>query len=628
MFKRLFARLAAKPDAAALIAAGNEVEAKGDFAAACALYREAIAAAPRLPKAHLNLGAALQASGDFAGAERAYGAVLEFEPGNSFALYNLGHLAADRGDRAAAQARFKQALDANPDFPEARVALANEYDLLGQPLDAERELRAALTLRPDYAGAWYNLALALRALRRFDEAEDALRRVLEIDPRHTAANSAIVSLLFGAGRVAEALERFAAARACGAIDFESESLELLALLHSDASTSELLFERHRGYGERLDRAHGGESAPALRTRERLRIGYVSDDFRLHSMAPILLPVIEHHDRSRFEVHCFMTGRAQDAITAQARRLAGEHWHDAGRMSDAEVAQEVRRHGIDILVDAMGHSGSTRLGVFARRPAPLQVSWLGYLHSTGMRSIAYRLVDRYTDPPGLTEHLHVERLERLPHSQFCFRPLYPAVEPSSAPCAVNGCITFGSFNIQPKVSATVLRQWRALLERLPTARLLIADARPGRVRERLQTEIGSERIEFAPFVPYIEYFRLFHRVDIALDSWPFNGGATTLDSLWMGVPVLSAAGPRAVSRTSASLLGSVGLEDWIAPHIDAYAELAVEKARDFAALAALRATLRPRLQASPLMDERAFTGHLEDAYRRMWQRECDNRGHGG
>jgi protein O-GlcNAc transferase len=553
--------------------------------------------------------------------------VLEFEPDNAFALYNLGHLAAAGGDRAAAQARFQQALAAKPDFPEARVALANEYDLLDRSLDAERELRAALALRPDYAGAWYNLALVLRRLRRFDESEDALRRVLAIDPGHAAASTALGTLLFGAGRVAEALERFAEARAAQPSDPARESVELLTLLHSDTATSELLFERHREYGERLERAHGAAKARVAQPRGRLRIGYVTDDFRLHSMAPILLPVVEHHDRSRFEVHCFMTGRAQDAITAQARRYAGEHWHDAGTMSDAEVAQMVHRHGIDILVDAMGHSGATRLGVFARRPAPLQVAWLGYLHSTGMRSIACRLVDKYTDPPGMTEHLHVERLERLPHSQWCYRPLYPEVEPSPAPCVVNGYITFGSFNIQPKVSATVLRQWRALLERLPTARLFIADARPGRVRERLQAEIGSDRIEFAPYVPFIEYFRLFHRVDIALDSWPFNGGTTTLDSLWMGVPVLSAAGPRAVSRNSATLLGSVGLQDWIAPSIDAYVDLAVEKARDGAALAALRPTLRSRLQASPLMDERAFTRNLEAAYQRLWQRQWENPAHG-
>lgn len=630
MLKGLFGRNSGEAQARALIEAGNKAEGEGRLAEARGLYEKALAAAPRLAAAHLNLGAVLEAGGDPAAAERAYRALLAFEPENPFANYNLANLEAARGDAAAAEQLLRKALREKPAFPEAHVALSNLLDQAGRGEDALACLRTAIEQRPDYAGAWFNMGALLRRLDRLDEAEDALRRAIGLDPAYLPARLALVGLLRGAGRTDDALRCFDEAPGAARDWAPLESAWLLTALHAEVADEEL-FARHRRFAERLEAAHALARHAHSRgddAERRLRVGYVSADFRVAPLAAFMMPVLAHHDRARFEVHCYMTGRTRDPIGEELRRLA-DRWHEAAAMDDAALAAAIAAERIDILVDLDGHAGEMRLGTFARQPAPVQATWLGYLHSTGMRAIAYRLTDAQCDPPGLTERLHTEQLVRLPDSQWCYRPMLSVPHAKAPPCERNGFITFGSFNHPAKLVGPARRAFHEVLARVPGSRLLVAGVGSQRTAEQLRREIiggsiDAARVQVLPRMDLDRYFPLFDDVDIALDSLPYSGGTSTCDALWMGVPVVTAPGTRSASRSCASLLASAGLGDWIAASPAGYAELAASKAADRRALAGLRATLRQRLRASPVMDEARFTRALEAALRGMWREWCHNR----
>jgi protein O-GlcNAc transferase len=612
-----------------LIAAGNRAEISGSLREACEQYRLAVDAAPGYAKAHLNLGIGLEASGDANGAIKSHHAALAIDPGDAYANYNLANLLCARGDLERAGQLLRLALERKPDFPQAQVALAHVHDLQGNLAAALTALEAALKQRPDYAGAWCNYGEVLWRLERQGEAETALRRALEIDPKLLSAYYVLGNMLRGQSRIGEALEVFGAARILAPESFDLESLQLHALTFFDDISEEALSARHRVFGARLEKAFPQRFAPFRNVRDprrRLRIGYLSSDFNQHPVAWFVIPVLERHNRSAYEVYCYSTRSKTDDATRQVQALA-EVWRDAARMSDPDLADTINRDEIDVLVDLTGHAGIPRLGVFAQQPAPVQVAWLGYLNTTGLTRIQYRLCDAYTDPPGVTDHLFTETLVRLPHSQWCYRPFLsvdPATEP---PFQRDGYITFGSFNNAPKLSPTVRRLWADILTRMPDSRLVIVGMPEGRARDRLmmdflQAGIVASRLTIVPYVPMHEYFPWFNRVDMALDTTPQSGGTTTCDTLWMGVPVVTVSGSRCVSRNAASILSTLGLPEWIASTPDDYVRLAVEFARDEAVLVRLRHSLRQRMRESPLMDEPRFARDIESAYRRMWKTWCE------
>jgi predicted O-linked N-acetylglucosamine transferase (SPINDLY family) len=624
VLRRLLAR--------ALTASGARAERAGNLGRACRRYRAAAALAPRHAPAQLNLGAALEADGDAAGAFAAYQAALAADGDSPFAHYNLGRLRHARGELEAAEAHLRRALERKPEFAEALIALAAVLDARGDGAGAAAALRRALGLDPRHAGAWYNYGELLWRLERYDEAEAALRRVLELEPRFIPAWHLLANLLRGLARVADALEALAAARRLEPARFDLESLELHALMLEDRLTAEQLFARQRAFGARLEAA-----VPARRTaypqsadpERRLRVGYVSCDFNRHPVGWFALPLIERLDRARSEAVCYSTAtRPADEVTA-ALRAAADHWRDAGALSDAALAERIGSDAIDILIDLTGHAGVLRLGAFALQPAPVQASWLGYLGSTGLTRMQYRLTDARADPPGPADRLHTESLLRLPHSQWCYRPAHAAAHASELPCVGNGFVTFGSFNHAPKLSPGARRLWAEILRRAPRARLRVVGVPEGSARSELLREfaaagVDGARITVLPRVPFAEYMRQFDAVDLAFDSLPYGGGTTTFDALWMGVPVLALTGERSVQRSAASILGALGLDDWVAATAEAYVRRALEHAADGARLAELRRTLRARLRASPLMDEAGFARRMEEAYRTMWRAWCERR----
>jgi predicted O-linked N-acetylglucosamine transferase (SPINDLY family) len=611
----------------ALIAEGNKAEDAGNPREACERYRRAVAASPGYARAHLNLGIGLEASGDAAGAAGSFEAALALEPHNPFANYNLGNLCFKRGDPGRAEELLRLALKARPGFPEALVALSNVLDLRGAFEAAAEALETALKQRPDYVGALYSYAIILGKLKKFAAAEAALRQALGIDPGFLPARESLGGLLRGQSRIDEALECFGAARKLAPQKFDLESAELFTLNFKEDISGEALFERHRAFGERLEGAipRKFRSSNVKDPRRRLRIGYLSGDFWRHPVALFTLPVIERHSE---EVFCYSTGTTADEVT-QALREGADVFRDVQSMSDDELAETIHDDRVDILVDLSGHSGVFRLGVLARQPAPVQATWLGYLNTTGLSRVHYRICDGYSDPEGLADPLHTETLVRLPHSQWCYRPFIADIATAELPSKGNGFLTFGSFNHVSKLSPGIRRLWAELLRRVPDSRLVLAGVPDGPAKDGLIGElqgggVAAGRIATLPYTALHDYLRSIGGVDIALDTTPYSGGTTTCDALWMGVPVVALRGSRSISRSAASILSSVGLDDWIASTPQDYLRRAAEFAQDKGRLEALRASLRPKMLRSPIMDEASFVRDLETAYRTMWRAWCEGR----
>lgn len=608
----------------ALIVQGNVEEDAGRPEQAEALYRQAVAKAPRHARAHLNLGIVLAARGDDAGATRAYETVLEIDPRHAYGNYNFARLAYLRGDLARAEALIAEALRTKPDFQEALVIHASVLEALGKIEPAAELLQRALQLRPDDAGAWFNLTLVLIKLKRSAEAEAAIKHVIELMPDHPGSLGLLSLLARDHAFVGDVLEPLRAAIRHDPANLAYQSQELLLLNIDDSISAEDLFRRHIEFGLRAEQAHRarfkhlrGDDAPG----RRLRVGYVSADFSQHPAMVFFMPVLEHRDRAAFEVFCYSTGTGSDRVT-QAVREAADHWLDAMKMTDAELATAIHADAIDILVDLTGHTTVPRLGVFSQRPAPVQVSWLGYLNTTGLTRMDFRLTDRRCDPPGTSQPLHTERLKYLPESQWCYRPVVESVVQPVTPYERNGYVTFGSFNDPLKLTPAMCRRWAQVLARVPSSRIVIGGVGSERKREVIRREMADlgvdpGRYEFVARVPLSQYPDLFSRVDLSLDTFPYGGGTTTFDSLWMGVPVVTAVGSTSPSRSAASILAALGLDEWVAPSIDDFVDVAVARAADHDSRAALRRSLRPRLQASPLMDAPRFVRDLETAFREMW-----------
>jgi len=439
----------------ALIVRGNVLEDAGDAAQAEQLYREAVAKAPSHPRAHLNLGIVLAAKDDREGAAKAYEAVLALDPSHPFGNYNFARLLFIHKELRRAGELLDAALRAKPDFPQALVLRASVLDAMDKLPEAVEALEAANRLQPEDAGAWFNLALLNFKLERHDAAEAAVDRLLALAPRHPGALALRSRVMWDHNFVDEVLAPLARSVREDASNFALRSQELMVLNFSEGASAAELADRHREYGVDLEHAHPVRFDRFLGDRDpqrRLRIGYVSADFCLHPVALFMKPVLESHRRDGFEIFCYSSVGSPDHVTEECRAIS-DHWRQVEAMSDSELADAIHADAIDILVDLTGHTASPRLPTFSQRPAPVQVSWVGYLNTTGMTRMDYRLTDFRCDPPELSQPLHTERLVFLPDSQWCYRPFVESAPSVAAPCERNGFITFGSFN--PLLGGNVL-----------------------------------------------------------------------------------------------------------------------------------------------------------------------------
>ena len=614
---------------------GNALMAQSRPGEAVAAYAEALRRQPDHDRARANLGIAcaslgqaLMQSGAFDEAATAFRQALAINPLSAEGHYNLGNALKAQGGPAGAAGAYRDAIRLDPRLAEAHSNLGNVLAELGQYDDALAAHRDAMAARPDSADIVYNFGNALKDSGRLDEAADAYAHAIRLDPDHAASHGNLGIVRMAQGRLEDAIAGYGRAIELRPDDSDAFSNLLFCLNYDERQNPEQLLAAHRAWDRRYTAAAPATYANDRTPTRRLRIGYVSPDFRTHSVAYFLTPLLEAHDRRAVELYCYADVARPDAVTAHLQSLS-DRWLSTVGMSHEALAERIQADRIDILVDLAGHTAHNRLRVFARKPAPVQVTWLGYSNTTGLRAMDYRIVDDVTDPPGAADTLATETLVRLAGGFICYGGAAHAPEPSAAPCLTSGAVTFGSFNNPAKVSPATFDVWARLLTRLPNARLLLkgksfADSgtRALFLSEMRNRGIASERIELLAWLPSgSAHLALYDRVDIALDPFPYNGTTTTCEALWMGVPVVTLRGDRHAARVGASLLTQAGLTDWIADSIDAYVETALALAANPDALNTLRNTLRARLFVSPLCARENFARRLEAAYAAMWQRWC-------
>lgn len=562
----------------------------GQTAEAVNYLDQVIAVAPNAPDAHGNRGIALIALGRLDEAERSLRRAIELNPRRAEPWYALGNLKIQQDDPQATFEAFLRVLEINPRDGRAWTNMGNALQQMGKHDDALAAYERAASLLPREAAVYYNLALAFHAQGRTAEALAGAVRAVELDPNHVMAHSNVLlhSIYFGEGSAAD------------------------------------LLAAH----EEWDRLHAQPLArmPPVRPADRdpdrrLRIGYVSGDFRQHPVGWLLANVLPAHDRAQVEVFCYCNEPTADDVTDRLKASA-DHWRDIVGVSDDTFAQQVRRDEIDILVDLSGHTSHNRLLAFARKPAPVQVSWIGYPSTTGLKAMDYLVMDEATVPAG-AEAWCSEALVRLPHGRFCYAP------PLDAPAVVErppGPVVFGSFNHLAKVGPEVVRLWARVLNAVPGSRLVVKWKSLGEptVRDRLASAfaahgVGSGRLELRGGSTHVDMLAEYGDIDIALDSFPYSGGITSAEALWMGVPVVTWPQDRIASRQTFAFLTELGLTQLAAASEDDYVRIAADLAGDPARRAELRRTLRPLMSASPMTDGARFAPGLEAAYRQMWRR---------
>ncbi len=566
---------------------GNVHASAGRAAEAIGCYRDAVRLNPQAQDWRNELAVALAEAGRLAEAAQA-----QYPDGSGAgAFYDLASMLMERRRPAAAAAAFRESIGLEPGAAASHLMLAVALRDQGMPVEAETPAREAIALAPDMPEGWFMLGHILSRQARHEDAVEHYRKAIGLAPDYDAAWRCLV----------------------------------FAMNYSERWTPRQVFEAHLESAGRFPRAARVPVDPDhRRPGHRLRVGYLSGDLRRHPVAYFLEPVLQHHDHGRFEVFCYHTGANEDDLSARLRARA-HHWRNAARLSPDELDQTLRADRLDLLVELSGHSDGHRLAVVARRVAPVQVSYLGYPNTTGLTAVDYRITDAQADPPGEADALHTERLVRLPETFLCYAPPFAGEVAARPPVCERGRVTFGSFNNFAKLSASNIALWGQVLDAVPGATLLIKTGGlqdPGLrqlVLERFRAAgVDSSRIELAAPTESIDaHMRSYDRVDIALDSFPYHGTTTTMDALWMGVPVVTLRGDRHAARVSASILHTLGLDQLVAASAQDYVRIAQRLALDVGGLEALRRTLRERVRASPLMDGARFTHHLEEAYMQMW-----------
>jgi predicted O-linked N-acetylglucosamine transferase (SPINDLY family) len=608
---------------------GNALFELGRREEAVQAYRRALVRKPACAETENNMASALLLLNRPGEAEAACRRAIAIQPDYANAHYNLGAALQTQGRHADAVAAFRRALEINPTLAGAEIHLGNLYQTLGQREDAVAAYRRALALAPETAEAENNLAGLLESLDRLEEAEAAGRRALQIQPSLAEAACTLASALHAQGRVDEArdLYRYALEIKPNLLPF-AHSKALFCEQYCPDVTPAGLAKSHARWDEQ--HAAGLRStwcrfAGSPDPDRPLRVGFVSGDFGRHPVGTFLVRPLEALDRAACTVFAYSDRVHADALTARIKAACGT-WRDTLALDDGGLAEQIRTDGIDILVDLAGHTAH-RLQVFARKPAPVQVTWMGYVGTTGLAAIDALIADRYHVPAG-AERYYRERVVRMPDDYICFDPPADAPAVGPVPALAAGQVTFGCFNNSAKVTPAVAALWAEILTRVPGSRLVLKyrwlnDTPTRRRYVELFTRHGIDpaRLDFSGGVAPAELLSVYNRVDIALDPFPYSGGLTTCEALWMGVPVLTCAGETFAGRHSLSHLSNVGLGDLVARDHQDYVARAVQWAAALDWLSDLRQVLRARVAAAPLCDGPRFAAHLLAALRGLWRDWC-------
>lgn len=642
---------------------GMALEEHQKLEAALASYEKAVALAPNFPEAHYNRGNALKGLGQLNAAIGAYKTAIALRPDYAEAYTNMGvaeheqqrwdaalahcdkaialkpELAAAHFNRGlaldalhqwdAALSSFGTAIARKPDYAEAFCSRGRTLHEQGKLDEALNNYNKAIALKANYADAYYNRGITLLSQGKVDDAEQSYRQALTINPQLDQAHHNLALSLQTRGEVAQAMQSFRAALERNPNRADSHT-GLLYCLSSDATVdAQAVFEAHLHFGKQFETPLRANWRPHENTREperTLNIGIVSADLCRHAIATFIEPLLhELAQSSQCSLHAYYNNTIQDPVTARLKTYFAQ-WNAVATLDDDALAEKIRADGIDILIDLSGHTALNRLLTFARKPAPIQITWMGFPGTTGLHAMDYYLTDRFFLPPGQFDHLFTEKLVYLP-ATGPFLPSQDAPEVNALPALTNGYLTFGSFNRRTKINPTVIALWAQVLRALPDSRMVIggmeANESVSLVKCFADEGIKRDRLSVFARSDMQTYLGLHHQVDICLDTYPYNGGTTTFHAAWMGVPTLTMSGASPVSRTGGSILGQLGLQEFHAKSSEAFVDISKNWSNRKPELAAVRASLRQRFAAAPLGQPPLITTKLEQAFRTMWQRWCND-----
>ncbi len=628
--------------------------ASNDWATAETCLLEALRERPDDLNARFKLGFVYQSSQQLESALAAYRSINDIDPEIPAVHNNLGNVLNDLGRHADAIDSFARTLELSADYADGHGNLGNVLFKLGRLPEAEKSFRRAVELNPEYFGAWYNLANVLQGLQKFEEAVVCYRQAARLNPQFPGVQNNLGNTLRTIGRFSEAVAVFqraielqpdvaepysnlggvqsdagdlAAAKVSylKALEVDPECVSafsnLLYLMNYESSepTTEL-YEKSREWGRRFAKPQSSAATRApLAGKRRIRVGFVSPDFRQHSVAFFFEALVDGYDRERFEFTCYSNVLVEDHVSERLRSKT-DHWRSIVGIDDRTAAELIRDDQVDILVDLAGHTGGNRLSMFAHRPAPVQVTWLGYPNTTGVSTIDFRLTDEVADPKSADE-IHTETLVRLRDGFLCYRPDESAPDVALPPSIENGYLTFGSFNNITKVTPDVVMAWSDVIKHFDNSRLYLKSklleeesVRKNLIKRFVENGIAQERLLFAGRVDsYHDHLACYHKVDLALDTFPYNGTTTTCEALWMGVPVIVPSGRTHRSRVSQSILSRVGLHNAVARTSDDIASVVASLTDCPEELASLRAGLREAMRDSPLCQPARFAESVQSAF---------------
>jgi protein O-GlcNAc transferase len=615
-------------DAPSLHLLGILLTQTGRTDAGISMIRQALAIRPDWPEAHGNLGIVLQGRGEIQPAIDSYQRAIQLRPDFVEAKNNLSFALRLNGQIDQAVATAQEALALRPDYAPAYINLGFALESRGELNPAIEAYRKALTIRPDLSQAQINLSNALCTLGQTDQALAIARQAVATQGNFAAAQLNLANILQTIANLDEAIARYQLAHNLDPNDLRASINRLFALHFHPGLNSAAILSEHKKWNDEYAAPFKNQLRPHENDRNpnrKLRIGYVSPDFRQHCQSFFTIPLLWHHDHQNFEIICYADVAKIDEITQRIQKYA-DQWKSTVGLSDAQVADMIRADRIDVLVDLTMHMSAGKPLVFARKPAAVQIAWLAYPGTTGLAAMDYRLTDPFLDPPGSYDADYVEQSIRLPQTFWCYDPLVTEPPVNPLPALSNGFITFGCLNNFCKVTDPTLALWSRVLLAVPNSRLILMSP-PGSHRNRVveKLKVEANRIEFLSFQPRPQYLQTYHRIDLGLDTFPYNGHTTSLDSLWMGVPVVSLMGQTVVSRAGFSQTSNLGLADeLVAKSEDQFVEIAKKLSGDFNHLSQLRSTLRQRMEQSPLMDGKLFARGMETIFRDLWIRWCQNR----
>lgn len=609
---------------------GNLLRHHQQWAQAAQHYRQYLALNPNEATVHHYLGSVLLSQRQISEAVKCYQQALALQPNDAEINHNLGYALAEWGKFSKAVDYYHRALALAPNNAQTHKNLGDVLRTQGHLNKAIVSYQQALALNPSDADTYNNLGTVFSQMGHLSKAIKCFQQALQLAPDFAEAGSNLASSLLYQGFIQQAISYYQQILAARPNALTHSNL-LLACQYQTEVDLTTLFSAHQQFNQQYVLPLAASIQPHLNARCRqrqLKIGYISTDFHKHSVAYFIEPVLAQHDHEQFEISCYDNSTTTDKVTQRLKKSV-DQWINCAGWSDEVLAEKIRQDAIDILVDLGGHTNQNRLLVFARKPAPVQITYLGYPSTTGLTTIDYRITDSQVDPEGKTDSFNTEQLIRMPDSYFCYRPDDDSPPINPLPALKKKQITFGSFNNYAKLNADILASWAQILQRVPGAKLLLKarslndpDTRQRLKQKLIALGIDSGRLILANYADStVAHLKYYHQIDIALDSYPYHGATTTCEALWMGVPVVTLGGERPASRMGLSILSALGLTELIADTPAEYIEIGVNLANDMSYLQKLRAGLRHKMQTSPLMDDQNFTRHLEIAYRQVWEKWC-------